>query len=116
MTPGQDINDIDHLDPPSRRFVWTFALVLFTVTGVFQFTYKYFDDVARRESGTLLRRAIEETTGAYAYGYLPARYLMEFGEDATGYSSLVVLITLYRYYRTTRQREVRTAQLERGLA
>jgi two-component system, LytTR family, sensor kinase len=41
---------------------------------------------------------------------------MEFGEDATGYASFVVLITLYRYYRTTRQREVRTAQLERGLA
>src|SRR5215204_2792258 len=174
LDPG---HGIDHLDPPSRRFVWTVALALFTVTGVFQFTYKYFDDVARRESGTLLRRAIEETTGTYAaavlfvvavafvwrypldrpgwrahipahlaamvvysvahttlllvsrslifsalgmgaydYGYLPARYLTEFGEDATGYASFVILVTLYRYYRTTRQREVRTAQLERGLA
>ena len=168
---------IDHLDPPSSRFVWTVAIVLFTITGVLQFTYKYFDDVARRETGTLAQRLIEEATGTYAaallfvvavafvwrypldrpgwraripvhvaamvaysiahttlllvsrslifpalgmgaydYGYMPARYVMEFGEDATSYASFVVLITLYRYYRTTRQREVRTAQLERGLA
>jgi len=168
---------IDHLDPPSSRFVWTVTIVLFTITGVLRFTYQYFDDVARRETGTLARRAIEEGTGTYAaallfvvavsfvwrypldrpgwraripvhvaamvaysiahttlllvsrslifpalgmgpydYGYMPARYVMEFGEDATGYASFVVLITLYRYYRTTRQREVRTAQLERGLA
>jgi len=54
--------------------------------------------------------------GVYDYGYMPARYLMESGEDALSYASFVVLITLYRYYRITRQREVRTAQLERGLA
>ena len=54
--------------------------------------------------------------GRYDYGYLPARYLMEFGQDALSYPTLVVLILLYRYYRTLRQREVRTAQLERGLA
>lgn len=54
--------------------------------------------------------------GVYDYGYMPARYLMESGEDALSYASFVVVITLYRYYRITRQREVRTAQLERGLA
>ena len=177
---GRDQSDasaIDHLDPPSARFVWTVALVLFTVTGFFRFTYKYFEDVAVGDAGTFTRRLIEEATGTYAaavlfvavvafvwrypldrpgarrrvpahiaamvaysavhttilfisrtlifrllgmgaydYGYLPARYVMEFGEDATSYASFVVIITLYRYYRTTRQREVRTAQLERGLA
>ena len=54
--------------------------------------------------------------GVYDYGYMPARYVMEFGEDAISYASFLVVITLYRYYRVTRQREVRTAQLERGLA
>jgi hypothetical protein len=168
---------IDELDPPTPRFVWAVALVLFTVTGLFRFTYMYFDDVARRETGTIVRRAIEESTGAYTaavlfvavvafvwrypldrpgwrnrlpahvaglvaysvahttlmfatrtviyrvlglgeydYGYMPARYVMEFGEDAISYASFVAIITLYRYYRVTRQRELRTAQLERGLA
>jgi two-component system, LytTR family, sensor kinase len=54
--------------------------------------------------------------GTYDYGYMPARYVMEFGQDAISYASFVAIITLYRYYRVTRQREVRTAQLERGLA
>ena len=168
---------IDQLDPPSQKFVWSAALSLFTITGFFRFTYKYFDDVAHRESGTFLGRLIDEATGTYAaaalfvaivaivwrfpldrpgwrqripvhvavmvaysithttmlyvsrsiishalgagpydYGYLPARYLMEFGNDAVSYLYFLALITLYRYYRTTRQRELRTAQLERGLA
>jgi signal transduction histidine kinase len=171
------IPGIDHLEPPLRRRVWAVALSLFTVTGALRFTYMYFDDVARRETGTLVRRAIEESTGAYTaavlfvavvafvwrypldrpgwrsrvsahvaglvaysvahttlmfvtrtvifrllgmgsydYGYMPARYVMEFGEDAISYASFVAIITLYRYYQVTRQREVRTAQLERGLA
>ena len=168
---------IDHLEPPSRRRVWTVALSLFTVTGALRFAYKYFDDVARRETGTILHRLIEESTGAYTaavlfvvvvafvwrypldrsgwrarlpahvaalvayslahttlmfltrnvifrlldlgaydYGYMPARYVMEFGQDAISYASFVAIITLYRYYQVMRQREVRTAQLERGLA
>jgi len=168
---------IDHLEPPARRLVWTVALSMFTLIGALRFTYMYFDDVARHETGTVVRRAIEESTGAYTaavlfvavvafvwrypldrpawrarvpahlaalvaysvahttlmfvtrtaifrllgmgpydYGYMPARYVMEFGEDAIGYASFVAIITLYRYYRVTRQREVRTAQLERGLA
>lgn len=171
------IPGIDYLEPPTRRKVWTVALSLFTVTGALRFTYMYFDDVARREGGTLVRRAIEESTGAYTaavlfvavvafvwrypldrpgwrarvpahvaalvaysvahttlmfltrtvifrligmgaydYGYMPARYVMEFGEDAISYASFVAVITLYRYNRVTRQREIRTAQLERGLA
>ena len=168
---------VDHIDPPLRRFVWTVAIALFTVTGVFRFTYKYFDDVAHSEGGTLAQRVIEEATGAYAaavlfvavvafvwrypldrpgwraripahvaatvaysaahttlmfvsrtvifrsldmgtydYGYMPARYLMEFGQDVISYATFVLAITVYRYYRVLRQREIRTAQLERGLA
>ena len=171
------ITGIDHLEPPPRRRLWTVALFLFTVTGALRFTYMYFDDIARLETGTLVRRAIEESTGAYTaavlfvavvafvwrypldrpgwrarvpahvaalvaysithttlmfltrtmifrligmgaydYGYMPARYVMEFGEDVISYASFVAVITLYRYNRVTRQREVRTAQLERGLA
>lgn len=168
---------LDHLDPPPRRFVWLASIVLFTVTGFFRFTYKYFDDVARHETGTFARRLMEEATGtytaailfvavvafvwrypldragwrrrigahvaamlaysiahttllfatrtlifralglgAYDYGYMPARYVMEFGNDAVSYLTFVIAITLYRYYQTTRLREIRTAQLERGLA
>jgi LytS/YehU family sensor histidine kinase len=54
--------------------------------------------------------------GAYDYGYLPARYVMEFGQDVISYATFALAITMYRYYRVMRQREVRTAQLERGLA
>ena len=168
---------IDHLDPPPARFVWAASIVLFTITGFFRFTYKYFEDVARRESGTFAPRLIDESTGAYAaavlfvavvafvwrypldrpgwrqrigahviamlaysvahttlmfvsrtvifrvagmgtydYGYMPARYVMELGQDVISYATFVLAITLYRYYRVMRQREVRTAQLERGLA
>ena len=168
---------IDHLDPPSQKFVWSVALSLFTITGFFRLTYKYFDDVAHRETGTFFVRLVEEATGTYAaaalfvaivafawrypldrpgwrqripahigvmiaysithttlmygsrsiiayalgagpydYGYLPARYVMEFGNDAVSYLYFLTLISLYRYYKTTRQRELRTAQLERGLA
>jgi two-component system, LytTR family, sensor kinase len=168
---------IDHLEPPARKFVWVATLSLFTVTGFFRFTYKYFDDVAHREAGTFFQRLMEEATGTYAaaalfvaivaftwrfpidrpgwrrripahigvmiaysithttllylsrtiiasaigagpydYGYLPARYVMEFGNDAVSYLYFITIITVYRYYRTTRQREIRTAQLERGLA
>ncbi len=180
IAPAREVDavpGIDHLEPPTRRLVWTVALSMFTVTGALRFTYMYFDDVARRETGTLVHRAVEESTGAYTaavlfvavvafvwrypldrpgwrmrvpahvaalvaysiahttlmfvsrtvifrllgmgaydYGYMPARYVMEFGEDAISYASFVAIITLYRYYRVTRQREVRTAQLERGLA
>ena len=171
------VSAIDHLDPPSQKFVWSVAFVLFTVTGFFRLTYKYFDDVAHRETGTFFARLIDEATGTYAatvlfvaivafawrfpidrpgwrqripahiamtiaysithttlmyvsrsiishalgagpydYGYLPARYVMEFGNDAISYVYFLTLITVYRYYKTTRQRELRTAQLERGLA
>jgi hypothetical protein len=167
----------DHVELPSRGLVWRAAFVLFTITGFLRFTYVYFDDVARRETGTLASRLIEESTGTYAamilfiaiipfvwkypldrpgwrkripvhvavvvavsiahttlllvsrsvifplvglgaydYGYMPARYVMEFGNDVVGYAVWIVVITTYRHFQTARQREIRTAQLERGLA
>src|SRR5688500_11775084 len=60
------IADIDHLDPPPWRLVWAVTLALFTVTGFFRFTYKYFEDVAVGEAGPFARRLIEEATGTYA--------------------------------------------------
>src|SRR5215831_17679939 len=64
------VSEIDYLEPPSRRRVWTVALSLFTATGTLRFAYKYFDDVARRETGTILHRLIEESTGAYTAAVL----------------------------------------------
>jgi two-component system, LytTR family, sensor kinase len=54
--------------------------------------------------------------GPYNYGYMPARYLMEFGQDAISYMSFLAIIHLYRYYRTVRDRELHAERLERGLA
>ena len=64
------IPGIDHLDPPAWRFIWAVSITIFTVSGVFRFTYKYFDDVARGAPGTIVHRAIEEATGAYAAALL----------------------------------------------
>ena len=72
-SPGRDATHpsaIDQLDPPGRRFVWTVALVMFTVTGFFRFTYKYFEDIAVGDTGTFARRLIEEATGTYAAALL----------------------------------------------
>ena len=54
--------------------------------------------------------------GVYDYGHLPARYVMELGQDVISYATFVLVVTLYRSYRVMRQRELWTAQLERGLA
>ena len=54
--------------------------------------------------------------GGYDYGRMPVRYAMELGNDAIGYCTMLALITCYRYYQVIRTRELRTAQLERGLA
>lgn len=167
----------DRVALPRPRFVVAASLVLFTIVGLLRFTYKYFDDIARDESGTFAPRLIEEATGSYTamllfmavvvfawrfpldrqgwrrrvpahlaamvvysvahttllyltrtaifplaglgpydYGRLPARYLMEFGNDAIGYLTFLAVIAAYRHYQAARQRELRTAQLERTLA
>lgn len=46
-----------------RRLGWPF--LLFTAIGLLFFSYHYLDDLARMQHGTLLRRFIEEMTGAY---------------------------------------------------
>jgi two-component system, LytTR family, sensor kinase len=54
--------------------------------------------------------------GAYDYGIMSIRYFMEFSNDVISYWLAVALIYLFDYYRESRDREVRTAQLETRLA
>lgn len=54
-----------------RRAAWPF--LLFTAIGLLFFSYHYLDDLARMQHGTMLRRFIEEMSGAYcALVLLPA--------------------------------------------
>jgi two-component system, LytTR family, sensor kinase len=55
-------------DPGDRppEINWRVAFVLFTLAGLLRFLYFYLDDVTRGFPGTLVRRALEESTGAYA--------------------------------------------------
>jgi two-component system, LytTR family, sensor kinase len=53
--------------------------------------------------------------GAYDYGIMPIRYVMELANDSLVYCLFVALIYLFDYYREARDREVRTAQLEARL-
>jgi LytS/YehU family sensor histidine kinase len=60
---GHELSDAgDH--PPAIN--WRVAFVLFTLAGLLRFLYLYLDDVTRAFPGTLVRRALEESTGAYA--------------------------------------------------
>lgn len=52
----------------------------------------------------------------YDYGYLPVRYLMEFSIGAFSFSAQVGVLTAVRFQHELRQREVRTALLEKELA
>jgi two-component system LytT family sensor kinase len=54
--------------------------------------------------------------GAYHYGILLIRYPMEFANVAIFYFLFVVIIHLFDYYRSGRERELKTAQLEAKLA
>ncbi|MBO0724079.1 MAG: histidine kinase [Blastocatellia bacterium] len=54
--------------------------------------------------------------GAYDYGIMPIRYLMEMANYLMFYTAGVTLIHLYDHYRESRERELRTAQLEAQLA
>jgi len=42
------------------------VIAAFTAVGLLRFTYLFLDDVSRGVSGTLLRRVLEESTGAYS--------------------------------------------------
>jgi hypothetical protein len=102
------LRGIDHLEPPPRRTVWTVALSLFTVTGALRFTYMYFDDIARRETGTLVRRAIVESTGAYTAAVLFVtvvafvwRYPLDRPDGAQGAGHVAALVA---YWSRTRRR------------
>lgn len=54
--------------------------------------------------------------GPYDYGIMSIRYFMEFSNDVISYWLAVALIYLFDHYRESRDREVRTAQLETRLA
>jgi hypothetical protein len=44
---------------------WRVAFLLFTLAGLLRFLYFYLDDITRGMQGTLVRRVLEESTGAY---------------------------------------------------
>jgi two-component system, LytTR family, sensor kinase len=50
--------------------------------------------------------------GAYDYGQMPLRYLMEFPNDVIFYLINQVVVATFRYYRTMRDRELSLAQAE----
>jgi len=54
--------------------------------------------------------------GAYDYGIMSIRYPMEMANDIIIYSVGVTLILLWDHYRQSRERELKTAQLEAQLA
>jgi two-component system, LytTR family, sensor kinase len=54
--------------------------------------------------------------GEYDYGIMPIRYLMEMANYLLFYIIGVTLIHLYDHYQESRERELRTAQLEAQLA
>jgi two-component system LytT family sensor kinase len=54
--------------------------------------------------------------GEYDYGIMPIRYLMEMANHLLFYTVSVILIHLHDHYRESRERELRTAQLEAQLA
>jgi two-component system LytT family sensor kinase len=54
--------------------------------------------------------------GEYDYGIMPIRYLMEMANFLLFYIAGVALIHLYDHYRESRERELRTAQVEAQLA
>ena len=54
--------------------------------------------------------------GAYDYGRMPLRYLMELPKAAIIYVLMLAFVTLVDRYRAARERELRVATLEAGLA
>jgi hypothetical protein len=54
--------------------------------------------------------------GPYDYGRMPVRYAMELGNDVISYAVYVSVIIAFRYYDALKARELRAAELERGLA
>lgn len=54
--------------------------------------------------------------GDYDYGILPVRYAMELPKDISSYVLVFVIVALFERYRTARDRELRTSDLEARLA
>jgi len=54
--------------------------------------------------------------GDYDYGIMSYRYVMEFTQDAIYYVMLIAIVYLFDHYRESRNRELKTSQLEAQLA
>ena len=54
--------------------------------------------------------------GPYDYRHLPVRFFMEAPDDAFSYAGYLGVLALVDNYRAIRDRELRAAELERGLA
>lgn len=54
--------------------------------------------------------------GYYDYGIMSYRYVMEFTQDAIYYVMLIAIVYLFDHYRESRDRELKTTQLEAQLA
>lgn len=74
--------------------------------------------VAHTTMMALSRKAIFPLAGLgqYDYGIMYIRYVMEFSQDAIFYILFIALVNLFDHYRESRDREVKTAQLEAQLA
>ncbi len=90
---------------------WRRRLPLYTVAGV---TYSVLDTTIIY----LLRLATFSTAGlgAYDYGILPVRYLMEMPLQLILFAILVIVLTYVEERRASRERELRLETLERQLA
>ncbi len=170
-------SDSESLAEESPRISVPVAFLAFTALGLISFASFYLDDLTRDEQGTALRRALEESTGAYGafvlfwllvaverrfpltaggwrrnwpahvagyvtytvlhttmlaasrrviapviglgaydYGRMPMRYLMESATDLLACILLMTVLTGMRLQRALRQRELRAAALERDAA
>ena len=66
--------------PPRLRWpIPLFAFAVFTTAGLSKFVHFWLDDMARGHTDTLLRRLIEELTGAYAMGLIFAAMIWVVG-------------------------------------
>jgi two-component system, LytTR family, sensor kinase len=97
-------------DPGDRppEINWWVAFVLFTLAGLLRFLYFYLDDITRALHGTAVRRALEESTGAYAALLLfplivavERRYPLSAGRWRRDWPAQVVTYAVYTAGHTT---------------
>ena len=60
------MNVREHSDDESPVVAWPVVVLIFTGLGIVRFASFHLDDLARSQHGNVLRRLLEESTGAYA--------------------------------------------------